>query len=229
MSEKVSPISSEALKSQKRDAEERLSELRQQQVDAIEQGRELAHDNEIVVVKERIAAFDKAILRALKREADEEARRERAEARDEVVALKSEIEMEQAAYLSLFGEAEKAAAEFARTIAAIEAKATDLYRGGVAVGNFLARHGIASDEPNEFGAGNLHTRLSGYISSVLCAARNGHNVPNRIGEVIWENVSPANAPWEEAEGRKIGGGASYRLRSLDKVLAGLQEPADETA
>ncbi|MBN9053124.1 MAG: hypothetical protein J0H80_04960 [Rhizobiales bacterium] len=218
MSEKVSPISSEALKSQKRDAEERLSELRQQQVDAIEQGRELAHDNEIVVVKERIAAFDKAILRALKREADEEARRERAEARDEVMALKSEIETEQAAYLSLFEDAEKAAAEFARTIAAIEAKATDLYRGGVAVGNFLIRHGIVSSEPNEFSAMNLRSRLSGYISSVIC-----------IGEVSSGSVTPPDAHWSQSEERHIGGGATYRLRSLDKVLAGLQEPADETA
>ncbi len=69
-------VSSASLIDQKRSAETRLDELRQAQVDALELGEEFEHNNEILLINEHLAALDKAIVRAQRREqreADERA------------------------------------------------------------------------------------------------------------------------------------------------------------
>ncbi len=74
MSSKKAPVSSAQLIQQKQEAEARLDSLRQQQVDALEEGRDFPHSSEFVTLNERMAALDKAIARAEAREEEEEKR-----------------------------------------------------------------------------------------------------------------------------------------------------------
>ncbi|WP_318855367.1 hypothetical protein RWA01_15810 [Sinorhizobium meliloti] len=101
-----SPISSANLRQQKEEAEARLEALRQDQVDAIEEGRDFQHNNEILVVNERLAALDKAIARAERREAAEEARLERAAQREEVRRQQEALTTAEQTYLDLLANSE---------------------------------------------------------------------------------------------------------------------------
>ncbi|RVG92103.1 hypothetical protein [Sinorhizobium meliloti] len=222
-----SPISSTDLRQQKKGAEARLEALRQEQVDAIEEGSDLPHNNEILVVNERLAALDKAIARAERREAAEEARRERAEQRDEVRRQQEALQTSEQVYLDLLADAEKATGELVRLLRSVDAHSRELYRIGIGARDFLRRHGQPSDEPNELSGPNLSDRLGSYLSSTLCDIRRGTNAPDRLGMVTWQNVAPMNTSWAEAEKRALAGNRNQKLRVLDRVLVALQESPDE--
>ncbi len=91
MSTKKAPVSSAQLIRQKQEAEARLDSLRQQQVDALEEGREPAHDSEIGMVNERLAALEKAIARAEVREEEARQRQALIDVRERAETLASQI------------------------------------------------------------------------------------------------------------------------------------------
>ncbi|RVL05650.1 hypothetical protein [Sinorhizobium meliloti] len=226
MSAKSSPLSSIALKQQKTEAEAQLDALRQQQVEALERGEDFQHDNNIGIVKERIAALDKAIERAQKREADEEARRERADARNEIERLKTDHQADLDEYLALLEEAEKHFAAAGRALTSIERKGAVLYQSAARIATFVRRHGLQTDEPSEF-TSNLPTRIGGYVSATLCHTRQGERrVPNMFGNVSWANVQPLPLDWAETERQALRPSLEQKMKSLNTVLGRLQEPED---
>lgn len=229
MSQQKTPISSQALKQQRQEADARLANLRQQQVDAIEQGLEFEHNNEILIVSERTAALDKAIERALKRETDEEDRLERAEARDDILKMKSEWQEGVEEHLSLLAQAEAALKEAGRLFAAIEERADGMYRKGSMIRNFLLRHGRPADEPGNFSLPNLHMRLGEYASHTLSASPRSKDSGSRIGSLSWSNVHPSGQSWPDVERAALAPPSAALLKGLDQVFAKLQEPEDAPA
>lgn len=227
MSAPKSPISSTNLRQQKEQAEARLEALRQDQVDAIEEGRDFQHNNEILVVNERLAALDKAIARAERREAAEEARLERAAQRQEVRRQQQALTTAEQAYLDLLTETEKTANELVRLLQSVHAQSGELYRAGIGARDFLRRHDQPSDEPNEMSGPNLDDRLSHYLSSTLCGLRPKSNASDRLGQIVWQSVRPMSTSWVEAERRALSGNKNQKLRALDRVYAGLQESSDD--
>lgn len=225
MSIKVSPVSSNFLKNQRKEAEQRIDDLRQQQVDALEQGLEFEHNSEILIVSERIAALDRAIARAVQRERAEEERRERTEARADIETMKETLKRDHAEHLDLIAEAEAAATKAAELFKSIETKGEALRQRAVSVAIFLKSHKIAADEPNEYGP-NLSIRLGDYFSSAMCKPRRGENRPNQMGQVSWQNAQPLDHSWREAEFGRMIGPLNARIKGLDQILAGLQEPED---
>ncbi|WP_412063759.1 hypothetical protein [Rhizobium sp. SYY.PMSO] len=91
MSTKKAPVSSAQLIEQKQEAEAQLDTLRQQQVDALEEGRDFPHSSEFVTLNERMAALDKAIARAEAREDQERQRQALIDVRERAETLASQI------------------------------------------------------------------------------------------------------------------------------------------
>ncbi|YCI03319.1 hypothetical protein M1D34_03560 [Ensifer sp. D2-11] len=222
----LSKPSESSARKQQEEAEARLETLRQDQVDAIEEGRDFQHNNEILIVNERLAALDKAIARAERREAAEEARLQRAAQREEVRRQQEALTTAEQTYLDLLTETEKTASELVRLLQSVHAQSGQLYRVGIGARDFLRRHDQPSDEPKMSGP-NLDDRLSHYLSSTLCGLRPKSNASNRLGQIVWQSVRPMSTSWVEAERRALSGNKNHKLRALDRVFSGLQESSDD--
>lgn len=223
MTSQKPPISSTVLKRQKVEATARLDDLRQQQVDALEQGEDFQHNSEILLISERIAALDKAIDRAEKREAAEAERLSRAQERDRLLGIKDDWLKTQAEYLDLFTEAEEALTKTAALFRAIDQKAEELYSQGIVIKGILSARNMLGDEPNEFHTPNVHMRLGGYASSAFYASREGNNRTS-IGGLHWDGVRPLSGSWISAETTAIAGSSASRVNRLDRIINNLQEP-----
>lgn len=223
MSDKKPPVSSAVLINKKAEATARLDELRRQQADAFDLGEDFQHDNETLLISERIAALDMAIGRAQKREAVEAERLGRAQERDRLIGIKDDWLKTQAEYLDLFADAEEALAKVAALFADIDQKAADLYRQGLVIKGILSARNMQGDEPNEFHTPNVHMRLGGYASSVLYASREGNNRTS-IGGLHWDGVRPLSGSWISEETTAISGSSMSRVSRLDRIINDLREP-----
>lgn len=223
MSTPKPPLSSGNLKQQRDEVEARLEALRQEQVDALEQGSDFKHNNEILIINEQLAALDKAIARAIHREAEEDARRARSEQCDAARRQQDVLKEAEKAYLNVLADAERAAAELVSLLQTVDARSSDMYQAGIAARDFLRRHDQPADEPNELSGPNLDTRLSGYLSSTLCGLRPKSHSSSRLGGVSWQSVRVMDTSWADAEKRALAGNQNQKLRALDRVVAALQE------
>lgn len=227
MSKQVSLVSSDDLKAQKVAAEERLDDLRLEQVAALEEGRDFEHNGEILLVSERIDALTKAVERAEKREdAAREQRilqleRKRLEQiRSKAVALVEkrveELQEAESAMYQMIG----AMLRFLKVtddLAALMQHAKPIF----------ARHGVPDQEYSEFVTGSVHNRLSLYISSAFESLGLAHN---HLGQITWHSNPGVSGSWNENETKEILG--LFRgvfLRGIDHVLKELPEPANEKA
>jgi hypothetical protein len=220
-------LSSDDLKQHKADARERLDELRQAQVEALEEGRDFEHNSEILLVSERIDALTKAVERAEKREDDAREQRIRDLERRRLEQIKS-----------------KSCAIMEKRVEALVEAETAMYRTLGAVRRFLKanadlakmmqhaqpifeRHAEPSQEFSEFGDGNVHNRLSLYLSSAFESL--GLN-SNNLGQITWHSNPGISGSWNENETGSISGLFSgVFLRGIDRVLVNIPELGDEKA
>ncbi|OCJ68626.1 hypothetical protein A6U97_08220 [Agrobacterium tumefaciens] len=227
MSDKVSLVSSDDLKAQKIAAEERLEVLRLEQVAALEEGRDFEHNGEILLVSERINALSKAVERAEKREdeAREQEIRNLERQRLEQIKSKSNAIMEKRVE-ALF-EAESAMYQTLGAIRRFLKANADLAKMMQHAQPIFERHGVPSHEFSEFGIGNVHNRLSLYLSSAFESL--GLN-DNHLGQITWHSNPGISGSWNENEtGSTSGSFGGVFLRGIDRILVDLPELGDEKA
>lgn len=227
MSQKVSLVSSDDLKAQKVAAEERLDALRLEQVAALEEGRNFEHNGEILLVSERIDALKKAIERAEKREDDARERRIRELERQRLEQIRSKAIALVEKRIDTLHEAETA---MYQTIGAMLRflKATDDLAAMMQHAKpIFARHGVPDQEYAEFGVGNVHQRLSLYLSSAFVSLGLNHN---HLGQITWDSNPRVNGSWNENETGSISGLFNgVFLRGIDSVMVELPELGNEKA
>lgn len=227
MSQKVTLVSSDDLKTQKVAAEERLDALRHDQVAALEEGREFEHNGEILLVSERIDALTKAVDRALKRE--DEAREQR------ILGLeRKRLEQIRSKAVSLVEKRNEALQDaevaMSQTIGAMQRylKANDELAGMMQHAKpIFARHGVPNQEYSELGLANVQQRLSLYMSSAFVSLGLDQN---HLGQITWNSNPKVNGSWSENETLSISGLFNgVFLRGIDRVMGELPESRNEKA
>ncbi len=219
-------LSSEDLKQQVTEAQQRLDALRHEQVEALEEGREFEHNSEILLVSERIDALTKAVTRAEKREAEARESRIRELQRRRLLQLKDKaeliIESRDEALLKV-QVAMHAATDALKTFM----KANDELATMVGHSKpIFAQHGVPCEEFSIFAAGNVHQRISSYLSSAFANLEFTHT---HVGRVSWESNPGVNGPWTDFERRATSAQFSgVFLAGIDKVLSKF-EPVDSDA
>ena len=210
-------LSSDDLKRQTAEAEQRLNALRQEQVEALEEGREFEHNSEIMLVSERIDALTKAVTRAERREAEARESRIRDLQRRRLLQLKDKaeqiVESRDDALLQV-----QAAMRTATDALKTFMKANDELSTMVGHSKpIFEQHGVPCDEFSIFHPGNVHQRISSYLSSAFANLDLAHT---HVGRVSWESNPGVSGPWTDHEARATS--PQFRgvfLSGIDKVLS----------
>lgn len=227
MSNKVTLISSDDLKAQKVAAEERLDALRLEQVAALEEGRDFEHNGEILLVSERIDALSKAVERAEKREDDARERRIRELERKRLEQIKGKATDLVEKRVEALQEAETAMYQTIGAMLRFLKANDDLVTMMQHAKPIFARYGAPDQEYSEFGVGNVHQRLSLYLSLAFDGLGLNHN---HLGQITWHSNHGIRGSWSENESEAISG--LFRgvfLRGIDHVLEELPELGNEAA
>lgn len=227
MSSKVTLVSSDDLKAQKVAAEERLDALRHEQVAALEEGRDFEHNGEILLVSERIDALQKAVERAEKREDEQRELRIRQLERQRLEQINSKSNAIMEKRVEALLEAETAMHQTLGAVRRFLKANADLVKMMQHAQPIFERHSVPSQEFSEFGVGNVHNRLSLYLSSAFESL--GLN-QNHLGQITWHSNPGVSGSWNENETGSISGAfTGVFLQGIDRVLAQLPELGDEKA
>jgi hypothetical protein len=238
-------ISSAELTRQKSEAERRLGELRQQQVDDIESGAEFEHSSEILLLNERVAALDTAIDRAEQREAVEKEAADLVASRARATEIKSIAEANENERAEVLAEAEahaKAYVEAIRHYADLTEKQRLHLVEIISFYNrqpeYLQRLGdvyrhkqgqMHLDHLGEFGSQAVLLRLGNYLGAALKTTG-----WRQIGNVVWHLDSTDEAsrrlPWAERELRAVHGRVGGELvRNMDFIVSNIAAGAEDAA
>lgn len=210
-------LSSEDLKQQTAEAQQRLDKLRQEQVEALEEGREFEHNSEILLVSERIDALTKAVSRAETREEEARAQRIRDLERQRLEQIKGKSQALIEERVVALQEAETAMYQTIGSMLRFLKANEDLIAMMQHAQPIFDRHGVPSQEFGEFGIGNVHNRLSLYLSSAFETLGLNHN---HLGQVTWHSNPGMTGSWNESETRAITGlFKGVFLRNINKVLS----------
>lgn len=214
MSVKKAPISSAQLRQQKQEAENRLDSLRQDQVDALEEGRTFEHNSEIVEIIERIAALDKAIARAEAREEETRKRTEAAAQADNLQANADKIAASERAYLEAVQKLEKHLAATRDILVEIKSISGELFSS-------IARATRESNVPT-FDHQNVSQRISREIGLFL----SGVGVSGYYGVLQWMPEGDVSGGMVEKEKQYISGATLTAQRRLAAQIDQLRRLAD---
>ncbi|NTF62093.1 hypothetical protein G6L91_11505 [Agrobacterium rhizogenes] len=203
MSVKKAPVSSAQLRQQKREAEYRLDSLRQDQVDALEEGRAFEHNSEIVEIIERIAALDKAIARAEAREDGERARQALVDAREKAESLAIQISEAEVKRLDTVAEMQVALDEVFRirasiieqgkTVAALNVEAQRLVADQPAAFRRLKHFDYKVSTDSQLVGFQAIDRLNKFMTDAIEIVRRG-DLPRQNWREI-EKMGPSNSIW----------------------------------
>ncbi len=227
MPNKIKLVSSDDLKAQTVAAYDRLTELRLEQVAALEEGRDFEHNGEILLVTERIEALNEAVSRAERREDKEREDRIRQLERKRLEKIRSMTVALVDKRAETLQEAETAMYQTIGAVLRFLKANEDLVAMMQHAKPIFARHGVPDQEYSEFGVGNVQQRLSLYLSLAFDSLDLNHN---HLGQITWHSNPGVRGSWNENETKAISGLFNgVFLRGIDHVLKGLPELVDEKA
>lgn len=226
MSNKVKLVSSDDLKAQTVAAYDRLNELRLEQVAALEEGREFAHNGEILLVTERIDALNQAVSRAEKREDEEREHRIQQLERQRLEQIKARVASIREKRDNALSEVETKMHEAMSSVTAFLEASRHLEELGLKAKPTFERHGFAVSEPGAIHVGNAKMRLGTYLSAALQTLNVGIN---HLGQLSWETNPLMQRDWAERENRATAEIDGVLLRDIDRLLKILPGKTDEAA
>jgi hypothetical protein len=238
-------ITSAVLIEQKSDAERRLVEVRQQQVDAIESGSDFEHSSEILLLNERIAALDTAISRAEQREAVEEEKAELVRSRARAAEIQTIAETNETDRAAALAEAEAHAKGYVDAIRRF-ADLTEKQRLHLLESisfyseqpEHLQRRGdVYSHKPGqmhldhmlEFGTQAVSFRIGNYLGAALESTG-----WRQIGNVSWRvdstDAASLTDSWAERELNAVRGKlAADLVLNMDFIVSNIGAGAEDAA
>ena len=225
MSSQKKRLSSQDLKAQKQQAESKLNELRQQQVDALEEGRDFEHNSEILLVSERIDALTKAVDRAEKREQQAREQEIIDLERKRLLQIRDKALTLQEKRVEALDDADAAMASVVEALRRFLTASEDIAATMVKATPILERHNVQFSELQDFSQPNVHARAGSYLSSALADLL---PLYNSLGQLVWQSSPPRHSSWSDGETRAVSGSLSgVFVKSIDRVVERLAEKPDE--
>ncbi len=214
MSTKKAPVSSAQLIKQKQEAEARLNSLRQDQVDALEEGRDFPHSNEFVTLNERIAALDKAIARAEEREEKEYQRAAAADQADTLQAQLDKIKAGERLYLDSVKRVGEVMPQIVEALQQIGGLASPMYSA--------IRAATKEDHVPTFDNTNIEMRLAAQIGRYL--AQVSHR--GSYGRMHWPFEGDVVGDMVATEAAEISGSVRHAEKIINAQIDQLRRIAD---
>lgn len=227
MSSQKKRLSSQDLKAQKQQAESKLDELRQQQVEALEEGREFEHNSEILLVSERIDALTKAVERADKREQQAREQEIIDLERKRLIQIRDKALSLQEKRVEALADAEVAMASVVESLKRFLGASDDIAATMVKATPILERHNVQFSEIQDFSQPNVHARAGSYLSSALADLL---PLYNSLDQLVWQSSPPRHSSWSDGETRAVSSSLSgVFVKSINRVVERLAEKPDEKA
>jgi hypothetical protein len=225
MPNKVTLVSSDDLKAQTEAAYNRLSELRLEQVTALEEGRDFEHNGEILLVTERIEALNEAVPRAERRENDEREHRIRQLERQRLEHIKAKVTTVREKRDKALSEVETKMHEAMSAVTAFLEASSHLEDLALKAKPTFDRHGFNVSEPGAIHVGNAKMRLGTYLSAALQTLNTG----GHLGRLAWEINPWMERDWAARENRATAEIDGVLLRDIDRLLNILPRTDNEAA